>query len=82
MSTVQQDDLAERVKFEIAILAGVAVSQVRDDANLVDDLDCDSLDVIEIVMAAEDQFDIEIDDETAFGLKTVQQVIDCVRSRI
>lgn len=51
------------------------------DANFADDLGADSLDVVELVMALEDKFDIEIPDEDAEGITTVQQAIDYINSK-
>ncbi|MGN1183502.1 MAG: acyl carrier protein [Faecalibacillus sp.] len=48
------------------------------EANLKDDLDADSLDAVELIMAAEDQYDIEIPDEDAMNMKTVKDIVDYI----
>jgi acyl carrier protein len=60
-------------------VAGVPADQVTPDKTFVDDLDIDSLSMVEIAVAAQDKFDVEIPDEQLKDLKTVQDVIDYVR---
>lgn len=68
-----------RVKEIIAEQLGVELDQVTDDANLMDDLGADSLDTVELVMALEEEFDIEIDDAQAEGLLTVVEVVTKIK---
>jgi acyl carrier protein len=70
----------ERVKKVIVDQLGVDEDQVKPEASFVDDLGADSLDVVELVMALEEEFDAEIPDEEAEGLKTVQSVYDYIDS--
>jgi acyl carrier protein len=60
---------------------GINESDIKDDNSFVDDLGADSLDEIELVMAVEEEFEIEISDEEAEGLKTVSQALQYVNSR-
>lgn len=53
---------------------GVEADKVKPDASFIDDLGADSLDIVELVMAIEEEFDIEVPDEEAEKLKTVQDV--------
>ena len=69
----------EKVKSIIVDQLGVSESEVTDAASFVDDLGADSLDTIELVMAFEEAFGIEIPDEDAEKIKTVQNAIDYVR---
>jgi acyl carrier protein len=73
MSTVDQ-----RVKGIVAEQLGVKEEQVTSDASFVDDLGADSLDTVELVMALEEEFEIEIPDEDAEKITTVQQAIDYI----
>lgn len=68
----------EKVKSIIAEQLEVDPGQVIPDAKFDSDLDADSLDVVELVMAFEEAFDIEIPDEDAEKILTVQQAIDYV----
>jgi acyl carrier protein len=68
-------DTAERVKEIIASELGVEIEKVTDDAHFVDDLGADSLDTVELVMAFEEEFGIEIPDEDAEGMQTVGDAI-------
>ena len=60
-------------------IAGVDAAEVTSDKSFVDDLDIDSLSMVEIAVAAQDKFGVEIPDEQLKNLKTVQDVIDYVR---
>ena len=60
-------------------VAGVPADQVSPDKTFVDDLDIDSLSMVEIAVAAQDKFGVEIPDDQLKDLKTVQDVIDYVR---
>ena len=53
---------------------GVEADKVKPEASFIDDLGADSLDIVELVMAIEEEFDIEVPDEEAEKLKTVQDV--------
>jgi acyl carrier protein len=66
----------ERVKQIVAEQLGVDADQVTNDASFMDDLGADSLDTVELVMALEEEFDIEISDEDAEKIQTVQHAID------
>ncbi|HBF07627.1 MAG: acyl carrier protein [Pseudomonadota bacterium] len=77
MSTIE-----ERVKKIVAENLGKKVEEVRSDALFVDDLGADSLDTVEVVMALEDEFELDIPDEEAEKITSVQQAIDFVSARL
>lgn len=64
-----------KVRAMIAEQLGIGVEQVTDEAKFIDDLGADSLDVVELVMALEEEFDIEIADEEAEQIQTVGDAI-------
>ena len=68
----------EKVKKIIVDTLSCDVGQVTLDANLKDDLDADSLDAVELIMTAEDEFGIEIPDEDAMNIKTVKDIVDYI----
>ena len=70
----------EKVKHIIVEQLGVDEDEVKSEASFVDDLGADSLDVVELVMALEEEFETEIPDEEAEKITTVQQAIDYVKS--
>ncbi len=70
----------ERVKQIIVEQLGVAEEEVTDNASFVDDLGADSLDTVELVMAFEEAFKIEIPDEDAEKMTTVKDAIAYVKS--
>ena len=65
--------VAEKIKAIIAEQLGVKVEEVVDTASFIDDLGADSLDTVELVMALEEEFAIEIPDEDAEKMKTVEE---------
>ena len=69
-------DIAQRVKKIVAEQLGVAEDEIKLESSFVDDLGADSLDTVELVMALEDEFEIEIPDEQAEKITTVQQAVD------
>ena len=68
----------ERVKQIIVEQLGVDEAEVTPTASFVDDLGADSLDQVELVMAFEEAFDIEIPDEDAEKIRTVQDAVDYI----
>ena len=71
----------ERVKKLICEQLGVKEEDVKDDASFVEDLGADSLDTVELVMALEEEFEIEIPDEDAEKITTVSQAISYISER-
>lgn len=69
-----------RVKKIIIEQLGVKEEQVTNEASFVEDLGADSLDTVELVMALEEEFELEIPDEDAEKITTVQQAIDYISS--
>lgn len=67
-----------KVKKIIVDQLGVSEDEVKNEASFVDDLGADSLDTVEMVMAFEEEFSIEIPDEDAEKIKTVQDAYDYV----
>lgn len=76
-----EPDLHKRVKRIIAEQLGIDLSNVTNKMSIVGDLEADSLDVVEITMAIEDEFFFEIPDDDVERIVTVQQVIDYVARR-
>ena len=71
--------LDEKVKQIIVEQLGVDEAEVTPTAHFIDDLGADSLDIVELVMAMEEAFEIEIPDEDAEKLQTVQNAIDYIQ---
>jgi acyl carrier protein len=72
----------DRVKKIISEQLGVEEEEVTPEANFVEDLGADSLDTVELVMALEEEFGIEIPDEDAEKIATVQNAIDYISERV
>jgi acyl carrier protein len=70
--------VSERVKKIIVDQLGVNADQVTDEASFIDDLGADSLDTVELVMALEEEFGMEIPDEEAEKISTVKAAIDYI----
>ncbi len=73
--------MLDRVKTIVANQLGVDEAQVTEDASFIDDLGADSLDTVELIMAFEEEFDVEIPDEDAQNIKTVKDVIDYIQAK-
>jgi acyl carrier protein len=69
----------EKVKEIIIDQLGVDEKQVNQEASFIDDLGADSLDTVELVMALEEEFDVEIPDEDAEKIGTVKNAIDYIK---
>lgn len=73
-------DIENRVKKIIAEQLGVKEEQITPQASFVDDLGADSLDIVELVMALEEEFECEIPDEEAEKITNVKEAIDYIES--
>ena len=73
-------DIESKMIEIIATQLSVAKEKVVPEASFLEDLGADSLDLVELVMAMEEEFDIEIADEDAEKMQTVQQAIDFVKA--
>lgn len=75
------EDTLSRVKKVIVDQLGVSADQVLVDASFTEDLGADSLDTVELIMALEEEFDLEIPDEDAEKIQTVKNAIDYITAR-
>ena len=78
---MSEDTIARFNKCAVEVLA-VDEGKVTRDANFGDDLDADSLDLVELVMALEEEFGINVDEEELEGIETVGQAIDMVEAKL
>ena len=76
------DDLFEKVKEIIVEQLGVDEDKVVPEARFNEDLEADSLDLVELIMAFEDEFGGEISDDEAQQIKTVGQAVDYLKARM
>jgi len=72
----------ERVQNIVTELLGVEAERVTSDANFRNDLEADSLDLVELIMAFEEEFGGEITDDEAQKLETVGQVVEYIKTRM
>ncbi len=75
-------DIAERVKKIVVNHLGVDADKVNEDASFIDDLGADSLDNVELVMAFEEEFGIEIPDDAAETIQTVGDAIKYIEKHV
>jgi len=70
----------ERVKGIVAEQLDISIDEINNESSFIDDLGADSLDTVELVMALEEEFDVEISDEQAENISTVQSAIDYINN--
>jgi acyl carrier protein len=75
---MEREELLKKIKGIIADKLSISEEQVTEEASFIDDLGADSLDTVELVMALEDEFDLDIPDEDAEKMTTVGKAIDYV----
>ena len=73
--------MLDKIKSIVVDQLGVDEDQVTEDASFVDDLGADSLDTVELIMAFEEEFDIEIPDEDEKKIKTVKDVMEYIEAK-
>ena len=79
---MSSDEIFEKVKEIIVEQLGVADTAVTLEASFIDDLSADSLDIVELIMAIEEAFDIEIPDAAAEKVVTVSNVVDYIKEHV
>ena len=79
---MSQQDTFDRVQKIVAEQLGVDAAEVVPQANFANDLGADSLDTVELVMALEEEFEIEIPDDAAEKMMTVQEAVDYINDKV
>ena len=79
---MNETEIFDKVKKIVVEQLSVEVSNVTSKANFANDLGADSLDTVELVMALEEEFDIEIPDEAAEQITTVQEAVDYISNKV
>ena len=74
------DEIENKVKSIIGKQLGIKIEDIHNESRFVHDIKGDSLDTVEILLTIEDEFGIEVDEQTAESVETVQMVIDFVKS--
>ena len=74
------DNIETKVREKIAEQLGVAADEVKPESSFIEDLGADSLDIVELVMALEEEFNIEISDEDAEKIRTVKDVVGYIQA--
>ncbi|QED22834.1 acyl carrier protein [Candidatus Deianiraea vastatrix] len=76
------NDINSRVLKIVSDQVGVSESDIKLESSFIEDLGADSLDTVELVMALEEEFSIEIPDEDAEKIRTVQNVVDYISKKV
>lgn len=79
---MSESEIFDKVKKIVTEQLSVEAGKVTPQANFANDLGADSLDTVELVMALEEEFDIEIPDEAAEQITTVQQAVDYINNKV
>lgn len=79
---METEEVFEKVKGIIVEQLGVAENAVTLEASFIDDLGADSLDIVELIMALEEEFDMEIPDSDAEKIVTVSDVVDYIKENV
>ena len=82
MQPMSSEEVFDKVKEIIVEQLGVAETAVTMEASFIDDLGADSLDIVELIMALEEEFDTEIPDEDAEKIVTVGDVVDYIKENV
>lgn len=80
--SMSRDELAKVVKKVIAEQLDLQEDEVKEEASFLEDLGADSLDIVEMVMTLEEEFNMEISDEEAENIQTVKQAIDYIVEKL
>lgn len=79
---MSSEEIFEKVKGIIVEQLGVAEASVAMEASFIDDLGADSLDIVELIMALEEEFDMEIPDSDAEKIVTVSDVVEYIKENV
>ena len=79
---MSQTEIFEKVKKIVAEQLSVEAETITPQSHFTNDLQADSLDTVELVMALEEEFDIEIPDEAAEKITTVQEAVDYINNKV
>ena len=79
---MSSEDIFDKVKEIIIEQLGVADTAINPDASFIDDLGADSLDIVELIMALEEEFDLEIPDSDAEKVVTVGDVVEYIKDNV
>jgi acyl carrier protein len=71
----------ERLQYIVGQQLGIDASKIKPEADFAEELGADSLDVVELVMLIEDEFDIEIEDQVASQIATIQNALDYIEGK-
>ena len=74
-----REEVFERVKDVLTEQLGIEESEITEEASFQEDLDADSLDLVELIMSLEEEFNVKISDEDAERIRTVQDAMDYVQ---
>ncbi len=79
---MQREEIFTTIKDLAVEVLGVDADKVNEEARFKEDLDADSLDIVEFVMGMEDKFDVELPESEVEGVATVGQAVDLVASKV
>ncbi|MCD6267346.1 MAG: acyl carrier protein [Thermotoga sp. 4484_232] len=79
---MERSEILEKVRRMVAEKLGIDLDDVKEDANIIEDLGADSLDLVDIVMYVEDTFGIRVEDEELEKIKTLKDIVDGIAKKL
>ncbi len=79
---MERSEILEKVRRMVAEKLGIGLDDVREDANIIEDLGADSLDIVDIIMYVEDTFGIRVEDEELEKIKTLKDIVDGIAQKL
>lgn len=79
---MEKSEILEKIRRMISEKLGIGIDEVREDANIIEDLGADSLDLVDIIMYVEDTFGIRVEDEELEKIRTLEDIVDNIARKL
>ncbi|HIP92561.1 MAG TPA: acyl carrier protein [Thermotoga sp.] len=79
---MEKSEILEKIRRMISEKLEIGIDEVREDANIIEDLGADSLDLVDIIMYVEDTFGIRVEDEELEKIRTLEDIVDNIAKKL